>query len=163
MRETRCRSWVAQGLTETEANPYSFDFGAVLHTIQKTASQGAWRSSEDMLPTRQASKATRRSEFRKGLEYPKDVSQLLHEPAPHTYTPQKQLIPHGMRLPDPKIKWPSTPKMHRQWFFPGQGKEREAQEKEPGLSRAYDLLLALKMEGRIIFHIGIIIVIHEFH
>ena len=70
----------------------------------KTASlKGAWRSSEDMLPnTHKTSKATKKKWILERIRVSKDVSQLLHEPAPHTYTPQKQLIPHGIRDSQPQ-------------------------------------------------------------
>lgn len=131
----------------------------------KTASlKGAWRSSEDMLPnTHKTSKATKKKWISERIRVSKDVSQLLHEPAPpYIHSTKAADSPWNQRLPTPKIKWPSTPKMHRQWFFPGQGKEGKPRRREPGLSRTQSTS-SLKMEGRIIFHIGIIIVIHEFH
>lgn len=71
--------------------------------------------------------------------------------------PQRQLIwwsPWNQRLPIPKIKWPSTPKMHRQQFFrscPGQSGEGRPRRKEPGLSGTQPTS-SLKMEGRSISH-----------
>lgn len=135
------------------------------HYPKTDSLKGAWRSSEDMLPNiHKTSKATKKKWILERIRVSEDVSQLLHEPTPHTYTPQRQLIWSlwDQRLPTPKIKWPSTPKMHRQWFFPGQGKEGKPRRREPGLSRTQSTS-SLKMEGRIIFHIGIIIVIYEFH
>ena len=134
------------------------------HYSKIASLKGAWRSSEDMLPNiHKTSKATKKW-ISERIRVSKDVSQLLNEPTPHIYTPQRQLIwsLRNQRLPTPKIKWPSTPKMHRQWFFPGQGKEGKPRRREPGLSRTQSTS-SLKMEGRIIFHIGIIIVIYEFH
>lgn len=105
----------------------------------------------------------RRSEFRKGLEYQKMFHNFSMNPPPYIHSTKSSWFPRNQRLPTPKIKWPSTPKMHRQWFFPGQGKEGKPRRREPLGCLGRSLLLRPKDEEVIIFHIGIIIVIHEFH
>lgn len=95
------------------------------------------------------------------------VYQRHWEPSPWILSPQRQLmwLPRDQRPTSPKdqmilnLKDAQSAVFLKLWSQGGEGRPRR---KEKGLCRT-QLLPSLKMEGRIVFHTGIITVRHEFH
>ena len=129
------RNWLAQGHTEPKLNPNSFNFRAVLHSIQWLPLSKGYEGHRNTcsLPPTKLPRQRRRGEFRKGIEYQKTFQNPLHEPL--STKAADMMIPMESKTPNSKDQMTLNPKDAPTAILqklPRTGWRREAQEKRTG-------------------------------